>query len=85
MPYNGEKVEKSYWSLAAEKNFIDHLGEHRRAGFRSISLLELLDNYIEATTARTESWAGQAVAHALQRRADIASGASYFTDSRSPK
>lgn len=59
--------EKTYWSLDAEKDFIDNLSLHRRTGRTRMSLRQLLENYIEATAKRGEVWVPAALKYAQQR------------------
>ncbi len=59
--------EKTYWSLDAEKDFIDGLGTHRRVGRSYTRPRDLLKNYIEATAQRGEVWVPAALEYARER------------------
>lgn len=59
--------ERTYWSLDAEKDFIDGLGLHRCTGRTRTTLRQLLESYLEATAQRGEVWVPAALEYARQR------------------
>ena len=56
---------KEYWTLASEKNYLDHLGTGRWSNVQS-SRRKLLKSYLDTINQRTENWVQAAYDYAYK-------------------